>query len=316
MISPVMEAYIPKLTETSLFQKFDQTSQLADAIRSEIKGSKETLVSNDTLKEIFALIRLNGDVLAKKAVDAALKGEIKIIFNKATSKIPPSLPYIVLRENTKLVAYIFADKVVNNITSASEYVNLMTVMEAAYIAMAMQKEPNVFTMNSQLMLTLCNIYTLMVIAPLEQRLYMKGDNLTKAMIYVITHFYNMFRPDDSLTHDSIPFRRLLQDTPDPSIINPIMDDVIGNSDKSFMGLLSMIKKINPLRYKNIDSMYMTYFTSTCGVSLIFALENISYLFLLVSSATYKSGITAYSLNKTAIMPCKKAITIMSTMNLE
>lgn len=316
MISPVMEAYIPKLTETSLFQKFDQTSQLADAIRSEIKGSKETLVSNDTLKEIFALIRLNGDVLAKKAVDAALKGEIKIIFNKATSKIPPSLPYIVLRENTKLVAYIFADKVVNNITSASEYVNLMTVMEAAYIAMAMQKEPNVFTMNSQLMLTLCNIYTLMVIAPLEQRLYMKGDNLTKAMIYVITHFYNMFRPDDSLTHDSIPFRRLLQDTPDPSIINPIMDDVIGNSDKSFMGLLSMIKKINPLRYKNIDSMYMTYFTSTCGVSLIFALENISYLFLLVSSATYKSGITAYSLNKTAIMPCKKAITILSTMNLE
>lgn len=316
MISPIMEAYIPKLTETSLFQKFDQTSQLADAIRSEIKGSKETLVSNDTLKEIFALIRLNGDVLAKKAVDAALKGEIKIIFNKATSKIPPSLPYIVLRENTKLVAYIFADKVVNNITSASEYVNLMTVMEAAYIAMAMQKEPNVFTMNSQLMLTLCNIYTLMVIAPLEQRLYMKGDNLTKAMIYVITHFYNMFRPDDSLTHDSIPFRRLLQDTPDPSIINPIMDDVIGNSDKSFMGLLSMIKKINPLRYKNIDSMYMTYFTSTCGVSLIFALENISYLFLLVSSATYKSGITAYSLNKTAIMPCKKAITIMSTMNLE
>jgi hypothetical protein len=316
MISPVMEAYIPKLTETSLFQKFDQTSQLADAIRSEIKGSKETLVSNDTLKEIFALIRLNGDVLAKKAVDAALKGEIKIIFNKATSKIPPSLPYIVLRENTKLVAYIFADKVVNNITAASEYVNLMTVMEAAYIAMAMQKEPNVFTMNSQLMLTLCNIYTLMVIAPLEQRLYMKGDNLTKAMIYVITHFYNMFRPDDSLTHDSIPFRRLLQDTPDPSIINPIMDDVISNSDKSFMGLLSMIKKINPLRYKNIDSMYMTYFTSTCGVSLIFALENISYLFLLVSSATYKSGITAYSLNKTAIMPCKKAITILSTMNLE
>lgn len=316
MISPVMEAYIPKLTETSLFQKFDQTSQLADAIRSEIKGSKETLVSNDTLKEIFALIRLNGDVLAKKAVDAALKGEIKIIFNKATSKIPPSLPYIVLRENTKLVAYIFADKVVNNITSASEYINLMTVMEAAYIAMAMQKEPNVFTMNSQLMLTLCNIYTLMVIAPLEQRLYMKGDNLTKAMIYVITHFYNMFRPDDSLTHDSIPFRRLLQDTPDPSIINPIMDDVISNSDKSFMGLLSMIKKINPLRYKNIDSMYMTYFTSTCGVSLIFALENISYLFLLVASATYKSGITAYSLNKTAIMPCKKAITILSTMNLE
>ena len=316
MFSPIMEAYIPKLTETALFQKFDQTSKLADAIRSEIKSSKETLVSNDTLKEIFALIRLNGDVIAKKSVDAALRGDIKIIFNKATSKIPPSLPYIVLRENTKPVAYIFADKVVNNLTSASEYINLMTVMEAAYIALAMQKAPNTFTMNSQLMLTLCNIYTLMTVAPLEQRLYMKGDNLTKAMIYVIVHFYNMFRPDESLTHDSIPFKRLLNDAPDPSIINPIMDDVISNSDKSFMGLLKMIQKINPIRYKNIDSMYMTYFTATCGVSLIFALENISYLFLLVASANYKSGITAYSLNKTAAIPCKKAITILSTMNLD
>lgn len=316
MFSPIMEAYIPKLTETSLFQKFDQTSNLADSIKSEIRSSKETLVPVETLKEIFALIKLNGDVIAKKSVDAAVKGDIKIIFNKATSKIPPSLPYIVLRESGKPVAYIFADKVVNNITASSEYVNLMTVMEAAYIALAMQKAPSIFTMNSQLMLTLCNIYTLMVIAPLEQRLYMKGDNLTKAMIYVITHFYNMFRPDESLTHDSIPFKRLLQDTPDPSIINPIMDDVIGNSDKSFMGLLKMIQKINPIRYKNIDSMYMTYFTSTCGVSLIFALENISYLFLLITSATYKSSITAYSLNKVAIMPCKKAITILSTMNLD
>lgn len=315
MISPIMEAAIPKLTETSLFQKFDETTGLSNSIKSEIKGSKETLVSPDTLKEIFALIKLNGDVIAKKAVDAAVKGDIKIIFNKATSKIPPSLPFIIVRQNEKFVAYIFADKIVNNITAASEYVNLMTVMEATYIALAMTKAPTVFTMNSQLMLTLCNIYTLMVIAPLEQRLYMKGENLTKAMIYVITHFYNMFRPDQSLTYDSIPFKRLLQDTPDPSMINAIMDDVISNPDKTFMGLLKMIQKINPIRYKNIDSMYMTYFTSTCGVSLIFALENISYLFLLVTASSYKSSITAYSLNKTVAMPCKKALTILSSMNL-
>ena len=316
MFSPVMEAAIPKLTETSLFQKFDETTGLSNSIKAEIKGSKETLVSNDTLKEVFALIKLNGDTIARKAVDAALKGDIKIIFNKATSKIPPSLPFIVVRQNERPVAYIFADKVVNNVTASSEYVNLMTVMEAAYIALQMQKAPTVFVMNSQLMLTLCNIYTLMTIAPLEQRLYMKGDNLTKAMVYVIVHFYNMFRPDQSLTIDSIPFKRLLQDTPDPAMINAVMDDVISNPDKTFMGLLKMIQKINPIRYKNIDSMYMTYFTATCGVSLIFALENISYLFLLVTSASYKSAITSYSLNKAVAMPCKKAISILSNMSID
>ena len=58
MFSPVMEAAIPKLTETSLFQKFDETTGLSNNIKAEIKGSKETLVSPDTLKEIFALIKL------------------------------------------------------------------------------------------------------------------------------------------------------------------------------------------------------------------------------------------------------------------
>ena len=238
MFSPIMESAIPKLTETSLFQKFDETTGLSNNIKSEITGSKETLISPDTLKEIFALIKLNGDTIAKKAVDAAVSGEIKIIFNKATSKIPPSLPFIIVRQNNKSTAYIFADKVVNNITASSEYVNMMTVMEAAYLALELQKAPTVFIMNSQLMLTLCNIYTLMVITPLEQRLYMKGENLTKAMIYVITHFYNMFRPDESLTADSIPFKRLLQDAPDRNMIDTIMDDVISNPDKTFISSLA------------------------------------------------------------------------------
>ena len=311
-----MESAIPKLTETSLFQKFDETTGLSNNIKSEITGSKETLVSPDTLKEIFALIKLNGDTIAKKAVDAAVSGEIKIIFNKATSKIPPSLPFIIVRQNNKPIAYIFADKVVNNITASSEYVNMMAVMEAAYLALELQKAPTVFIMNSQLMLTLCNIYTLMVITPLEQRLYMKGENLTKAMIYVITHFYNMLRPNESLTADSIPFKRLLQDAPDRNMIDTIMDDVISNPDKTFMGLLKMIQKINPIRYKHIDSMYMTYFTATCGISLIFALENLSYLFLLVTASSYKSALTAYSLNKVTAMACKRALTILANVNID
>ena len=209
-------------------------------------------------------------------------------------------------------AFIFADKVVNNITAASEYTNLMAVMEAAYLALKLNTSPDLFLMNSQLMLTLCNIYTMMVVAPLEQRLYMKGDNLTKAMMYVISYFYNIFR-GDNMTVESIPFKRLLNDKVNPDIANQIIDDVVSNPDKSFMGLLKMISKINPIRYKDLDSMYLSYFTSTCGVSLIFALENIAYLFLLISSASYKTTITSYSLNKTVSMPCKKAVMLLTSV---
>ena len=63
-------------------------------------------------------------------------------------------------------------------------------------------------------------------------------------------------------------------------------------------------------------MYITYFTSSCGIPIIFALENISYLFLLITSANYKTSITAYGLNKTVSMPVKKAIMLLSSMNLK
>lgn len=312
MLQLFQEASVPKLSETSLYMKFNETSDITNNIKAEISQSKENIVAPETIKEILALIRLNGDAIAKKSVDAYLKGEMVIIHNKATSKIPASLPFIVMGYKGTPTAFIFADKVVNNITAASEYTNLMAVMEAAYLALKLNISPDMFLMNSQLMLTLCNIYTMMVVAPLEQRLYMKGDNLTKAMMYVISYFYNIFR-GDNMTVESIPFKRLLNDKVNPDVANQIIDDVVSNPDKSFMGLLKMISKINPIRYKDLDSMYLSYFTSTCGVSLIFALENIAYLFLLISSASYKTTITSYSLNKTVSMPCKKAVMLLTSV---
>jgi hypothetical protein len=312
MLQLFQEASVPKLSETSLYMKFNETSDITNNIKAEISQSKENIVAPETIKEILALIRLNGDAIAKKSVDAYLKGEMVIIHNKATSKIPASLPFIVMGYKGTPTAFIFADKVVNNITAASEYTNLMAVMEAAYLALKLNVSPDMFLMNSQLMLTLCNIYTMMVVAPLEQRLYMKGDNLTKAMMYVISYFYNIFR-GDNMTVESIPFKRLLNDKVNPDVANQIIDDVVSNPDKSFMGLLKMISKINPIRYKDLDSMYLSYFTSTCGVSLIFALENIAYLFLLISSASYKTTITSYSLNKTVSMPCKKAVMLLTSV---
>ena len=305
MLNLFQEANLPKLSETSLYIKYNETSNISQNIKDEILGSLNTVVKPEDLKEILSMIRLNGDANAKKAVDAYVNGEIIIIYNKETSKIPAALPYIVMNYKGKLTAFVFADKVVNKIGSTADYTNLMATMEAAYLALNLQKTPDMFIMNSQLMLTLCKIYTLMVVAPLEQKVYMKGDNLNKAMMYVIVYFYNMIRGGD-LKLESIPFRSLMKDKIDPAVANQVIDEVVSNTDKSFMGLIALIQKINPLRYKNLDAMYMSYFTSVCGVSLIFALENLGYLFMLITSATYKTQLTAYGINKALALDCKRA----------
>ena len=311
MIQLVQEAELPKLSQTSLYQKFNEVSGITKAAIEEIQNGKEHRVKPEDIPEIISLIRLNGDPIAKKAVEAFQSNEIVIFFNKETSNVPITLPYIVMTKGNDTRSFIFADKVVNNINSTQEYTSLMAVLEAAYLALKLTKNPNSFVMNRPLMLTLGNIYTLMAVTPLEQKIYIKGDNLVKTMLYLFAYFYRMI---DGPEFTIIPaYKRIIADKIDDSVAKQIMEEVRGLEDNSFMSVLNLIKQINPVRYKDIDVMYMTNFNSTCGTSLIFALENLAYLFLLITSSTYKTGVTAYGINKIINMPAKKAITLLSAI---
>jgi hypothetical protein len=311
MIQLFQEAELPKLSQTSLYEKFNQSSGITKSVVEEIQSGKEHRVKPEDIPEIISLIRLNGDPIAKKAVDAFQNNEIVIFFNKETSKVPTALPYIVMTKGNDTRAFVFADRVVNNINSTQEYTSLMAVIEAAYLALRLTKNPNSFVMNRPLMLTLGNIYTLMAVTPLEQKIYMKGDNLVKTMLYLFAYFYRMI---DGPEFTIIPaYKRIISDKIEDSVVKQIMEEVRSLEDNSFMSVLNLIKQINPVRYKDIDVLYMTHFNSTCGTSLIFALENLSYLFLLISSATYKTGVTAYGINKVVNMPAKKAVSLLSAI---
>ena len=311
MIQLFQEAELPKLSQTSLYEKFNQSSGITKSVVEEIQSGKEHRVKPEDIPEIISLIRLNGDPIAKKAVEAFQNNEIVIFFNKETSKVPTALPYIVMTKGNDTRAIVFADRVVNNINSTQEYTSLMAVIEAAYLALRLTKNPNSFVMNRPLMLTLGNIYTLMAVTPLEQKIYMKGDNLVKTMLYLFAYFYRMI---DGPEFTIIPaYKRIISDKIEDSVVKQIMEEVRSLEDNSFMSVLNLIKQINPVRYKDIDVLYMTHFNSTCGTSLIFALENLSYLFLLISSATYKTGVTAYGINKVVNMPAKKAVSLLSAI---
>lgn len=308
MFQIIQEAELPKLTQTSLYIRFDETSGITDAIKNEIKNAAKYIIKPDSLQEIMSLIKLNGDNIAKKSVNAFNNGDIIIIFNKETSKIPISLPYLINQGK----AYIFADKLIDNIRSPQEYTKLMALMEAAYLALLLNKSPNTFINNRQLMLTLCNLYMLMVITPLEQKLYIKGENLNKSMLYVIAYFYRMI-DGENMDINTIPYKRLMMDKIDNGIVKTIFEDVKNMENTDFMELIKRIININPVRYKDLDTMYMSYFTTTCGASIIFALENLGYLFLLISSSAYKTTITSYALNKIVNMVNKKAITLLLSL---
>lgn len=314
MFQIIQEAALPKLSSTSLYNKFNSVSNINSSIASELKNMKDYTIMPKDIEDIIALMRLNGDAIVKKAINAYIKGQIIIIFNKNLSSIPTVLPYLIIKDKqNKQSAVIFAHKVVDNINSSNEYRNLMSVLEAAYLALALAEKPNTFINNRSLMLTLCNAYKYMVIAPLEQKMYMKGENLVKAMMYTISYFYKMI--DGEIKYERVPFNRMISDKIDPSVGKQIVNDVNNMQDMSIMSLLDLIIKINPVRYKDIKKLYVNYFISICGSSIVFALENISYLLLLVISSNYKSNVTGYGINKIITVTAKKTVQLLMTLNI-
>lgn len=311
MIKIIQEAALPKLSQTSLYEKFNQTNNISDNVREELKHMKEYMVKPEEIQEVLSIMKLNGDAICKKAIEAYLKGDIVLIDNKETSKIPVCLPYIVISKEGKSKVFVFVNTFIDLITSPQETPKLMAGMEAAYLALFLTRKPNDIVMNSQLMLTLCKVYLIMVSAPLQQKLYMKGDNLNKAMLYLITYFYMLFRDVNDIDASSIPYAKIMDDKIDNKVAANIIEDAKSIGSLNFMDIINKIKKINPVRYKDLDSMYMSYFTTVCGAPLIFAIENISYLFMLLTSSAYKTNMSGYGLNKLVQLQSRKILNVMS-----
>lgn len=310
MIQFFIEAALPKLSQTSLYDKYNKASGITEAVKTEFAHINDFAIKSTDIQDVVSFMRLNGDAILKKAIAAWDKGDIVVTFNPA-SKIPPVLPYIIAGKETPR-CYVFGSTLMSKLTNQSEIINLMAGLEAGYIALCMYRTPNRFINNRDLVLALCTAYQYMVNAPLEQRLYMKGDNLVKAMLYSIAFFYKMI-DGENMSAEKINVKRMLNQKVEPSMVKQIVDQVKEMEGCNFMDLLKLISNINPVRYKNLDSMYMNYFNASCGVYLVFALENPQYLMMLITSAAYKTKLTNFGLNKLISIPCKKILNIITSM---
>lgn len=307
------EAELPKLSQTSLYATMDKDGSVSGAIKGELQNLAKYRVTPDQIQESISLMKLNGDANIKKVIKEFIDGNIVVLFHPEFSKVPSSLPYIVINHEGGPKVYVFADKVMTKINSQKEYINLMATMEAAYYALILARKQTVITLNRQIVLALCHIYTIMVTLPLEQRVYIKGENLTKAMLYTIFYFYRIIDGPDKLNLANVPYKRIISDKVSEGMVKEIAENIKNMESINFMEFLKFIKGINPVRYENLDVMYLQNFVSACGAPLIFALENPSYLFLLVTSSMYKTQITSFNLNKIVGPVSKKILTQLQTI---
>ena len=299
---------VPKLSQSSLFIRFNEQNNVVPTVQEAIRN-RDIYVDPESMKDVLSLMRLNGSKYAKKAAEKFMDGEMYLLYDKEKSQIPITLPFMIVNRKP----FVFADRVVSNLNSGTEYPNLMADMEAAYYAAALVTDPGQFLLNRQVVLNMCEIYIYLWLMPLEQKLYMKGENLTKAELYIIAYFYKMI--DGDISVDRIPFRRFLKDRVPDSLLQQIVTEVQNLETMSVAGVIELIKQINPIRYKDLGVTFFSHFTSACGAPVMFALECPQYLFLLVTSAYYKTKITQYALNKVSVESARRLIKQLSSLDI-
>jgi hypothetical protein len=310
MFEFVQEHSLPRLSSTSIFQLFDDTSNIKANIIAILQKGPELKIEPDSIPDILAIIGIKGSAIAKEAIKAYRNNEIVILFSPTETEIPMNLPFIVHDKGDPRV-YIFADKVVSDINSNNESPKLMAILEAAYLALVLHNYPQKFLNNRSLMLALAQIYTRMVVAPLENKLYMKDDNLNKAILYSAAYFYRMI-DGDNFELGPVITKKIVSDPVDKSVLNQITEEVKAIDGMKFEDLLKLIARINPVRYAGLEKMYANHFTMVSGGSLMFALENLGYLFILISSAAYKTALTGFSLNKMVASYAKNVVAMITS----
>lgn len=313
---------IPKLSEIPLYQTFDKANKnasssegvitLTEGIGYELSHLEDIIVEKSVIEEMLSSALYKGNQITRSAVDAYKSGDIIITFNSDGSKVPRLLPYIVVDNNGSFKAIIFSDRFLSKIPS-DETENLSAVLEAAYLSLLISKNPEAFFNNSQLMLSLCDIYANMATYPIENVKNIKGDNLNKIYLYVIAYFYSMFR--DEVTETNTPYKKIVLDKVDPIIASQIFSEVSEKKPKSFYELTEMMVKLNPASrdFYTLPSTYNNLFFNACGL-LIFALEYIPYLFLIITTSIHHCvGINLYGFNKHINLRCKKVMVQLLTL---
>ena len=225
--------------------------------------------------------------LIREVLASFESGEIEIIRNDASVKIPTSLPFIVRRIGSRVISTIF----ISSFTAVDEDGNLSiparalySIMESAYIGRQYHVNPGRILRNSSLAKLMCEIYLNMYMRVLNRDYAISLDkDLYNNVNYVVAYFFytNMWEMNPETAENYS--LNMLPPSKNMIILNEMIDTLKETEMKSLPQMFEFIKNMSG-RMKDLNiRLFIERWINSYNSSALLAMDYLPYLFFVVSS---------------------------------
>lgn len=179
------------MEDSFIYKSFNASNGVVEKLVKYLKTAAP-LDSSFIEEQYMQMKKVSISPLAPKVIAAYDAGDIELLYSRAV-KIGTSMPFIIRRNGNKVVATIFIatfgviDKE-NNLSIPVK--QLYALMESAYVALQMQKNPTQIQRNVGLMRICASVYTEMFLRILNKMYALTTDRvLHDKASYAITRFF-------------------------------------------------------------------------------------------------------------------------------
>lgn len=272
------------LNDSIVFSTVNKQSILTTTIIKCIKSS--IIIEEKHIEEqLIQINRTRLSPLVDKVLDAYRNGDIVILYSKIT-KVPQAVPFVVLKSEGKLKAFIFISNycslIDNKQTGGEQYLNipmkdLYVLMEGAYTALSYNLYPVSITKNLGLMKITSNVYTSMIMRIFNKEYALSMDiNTYNRVSYCISRFYleKIWESKNDEVNNAYAIGNILN--PNKMDLMIIKDSYDNAKITNITELLSFLKTISP----RLEKLNMRYFTDcyirTYKAGALFGMECLPY----------------------------------------
>ena len=278
------------LEDSFIYKSFNASNGVVEKLVKYIKTAV-SLDSSYIEEQYMQMKKINFSPLSQKVIEAYDKGDIELLYSRE-SKIGTSLPFIIRKNGNKIVATIFI-ATFGTIDKDSILVipvkQLYSLMESAYVALEMQKDPTTIQRNVALMRICASVYTEMFLRILNKLYALTTDRVLHDKVsYSITRFFleKVWEyPNTGLVHSYASADLKYIEDLDLSLTQQEYESAqIVDLDN----LLTFVKSLSP-RMKNLNTRYfIEQYVNTYHGASIMAMDYLPYVFFVIINVILSS----------------------------
>ena len=272
------------LEDSYVYKKFNSANSLQDNL---IKYLRTGVVLDPSYfeEQYVQMKRVPFSPLSKNVLDAYTNGDIEILYSKE-AHVSKSLPFIIRRgANGKIIATIFIASVAtldkaDNLTIPVR--QLYALMETAYVALEMQKNPMKIQRNVGIMRICKDVYAQMLLRIFNKLYNIAMDRVLYDKVhYCIARFFLeqvwQFTNQDTIeAYAKVDLRDI-----DGSELSMLQMQYTGAEIKNFEQLILFVKTLSPRMVELSVRYFIQQFITIYHGGAIMAVDYLPYVFYVI-----------------------------------